>query len=200
MKNLIAIISVVAIVFASCTSSKNGMILKRKYNKGYYVSNHHKANDVKKAETTKTTPIEKSESMSSVAIVLPNTTTDLEIKTQSINTINTVVKTESSKQIKHNTILVDAKNEVASVEKTAIKKAVKQIEIEKNKTAKGSGDANLVLLVILSLFPFLALLAMYLKDGKQITLNFWVDLIFHLTFIGYIIFALLVVFDVVNLA
>ena len=39
-----------------------------------------------------------------------------------------------------------------------------------------------------------------LKDGKNITLNFWIDLLLHLTAIGEIIFALLVVLDVVNLA
>jgi hypothetical protein len=41
---------------------------------------------------------------------------------------------------------------------------------------------------------------MYLKDGEEITMNFWVDLILHLTVVGYLIFALLVVFDIVNLA
>jgi len=54
--------------------------------------------------------------------------------------------------------------------------------------------------VILSLFPILALIAMYMKDGNSITLNFWVDLLLHLTIIGYLVFALLVVFDIVDLS
>ena len=41
---------------------------------------------------------------------------------------------------------------------------------------------------------------MYLHDGKEITLNFWVDLLLYLTFIGWIIFGVLVVLDIVNLA
>ncbi len=198
MKNLITIIAAVAIAFSSCTSSKNGVVLKRKYSKGFYVSNHHKANDVKKIVTSKTES-EKSETVSSIAIALPNTTTNLDVKPTSISQ-NNVAESKALKQLKHNTILVDAKNDVAAITKTVIKKATNVIKIEKNKTAASGGDSNLILLVILSIFPFLALLAMYLKDGKKITLNFWVDLILHLTFIGYIIFALLVVFDVVNLA
>lgn len=194
MKKLIAIISVVAIVFASCTSSKNGIVLKRKYNKGYYVANLHKTNGAKKVETIKAES-EITEAIPSIAISLPNTTTALDIKTS-------VTETKPVKHIKHNTILVDTKNEVASIaiEKSSIKRAVHDLKIETNKHSTGSADGNLVLLVILSLFPFFALLAMYLKDGKQITLNFWVDFLLHLTFIGYIIFALLVVFDIVNLA
>lgn len=65
----------------------------------------------------------------------------------------------------------------------------------------GGGDANLILLVILSLFPFINLIAMYLHDGKSVTTNFWVDLILDiLFFVPGIVFALLVVLDVVNLA
>lgn len=200
MKNLIAIISVVAIALASCTSSKNGVVLKRKYNKGYYVSGHHKATDVKRVETAKTTPVKNTNSTSSIAIALPNIMTAADTKAQSNALNENSTEATTSKTIKHNTILVDAKNEVASVKKSTIKKVVKQIYLEKNKVAKNSGDANLILLVILSLFPFLALIAIYLKDGKQITLNFWVDLILHLTVIGYAIFAILVVLDIINLS
>ena len=79
------------------------------------------------------------------------------------------------------------------------KKAEKREAKFAKKLNRGT-DSQLIFLVILSLFPIFALLAMYIKDGHQVTLNFWVDLLLHLTVIGYIIFALLVVFDIVNLA
>ncbi|HRG58082.1 MAG TPA: hypothetical protein PK323_03945 [Bacteroidia bacterium] len=65
---------------------------------------------------------------------------------------------------------------------------------------KVKDDTYTILLVILSLFPFIALIAMYLKDNKSITMNFWVDLLLHLTVIGYAIFAVLVVLDIISLA
>jgi hypothetical protein len=72
------------------------------------------------------------------------------------------------------------------------------------KKAKSSSSEDIsnetILLIILSLFPILALIAMYLKDGKKITNNFWIDLVLHLTIVGYAVFAVLVVLDVINLA
>jgi hypothetical protein len=72
--------------------------------------------------------------------------------------------------------------------------------IAKKTQAKPTFDTELLILVILSLFPILALLAIFMKEGKVITTNFWVDLVLHFTVIGYIIFALLVVFDIINLS
>jgi hypothetical protein len=198
MKKLITIISVVAIVFASCTSSKNGVVLKRKYNKGFYVSTHHKSSDVKNTESARASSVDLMKTNSIIAIELPKQSTDLEITatpiSENVNEVNSV------KEIKHNSILVDSKSDLASIKTPLLKKAAHVLNVEKSSSAKGGSDSQLILLVILSLFPFLALLAMYLKDGKQITLNFWVDLILHLTFIGYLIFALLVVLDIINLA
>lgn len=65
---------------------------------------------------------------------------------------------------------------------------------------RSGGDTNIILLVILSLFPFICLIAMYLHDGKSVTLNFWICLLLHLTIVLWFIFALLVDFDVINLA
>lgn len=71
---------------------------------------------------------------------------------------------------------------------------------KQQKNGGGDAGANTVVLVILSLFPILALIAIYIHDGHKITTNFWIDLILHLTIIGYIIYALLVVLDVVDLS
>lgn len=76
------------------------------------------------------------------------------------------------------------------------------LEKEKIANQKSSGgDTYLIIEIILCFFPFINLIAMYLKDGKRITLNFWIDLLLDILFIlPGIIFALLVVLDVVNLA
>lgn len=77
-----------------------------------------------------------------------------------------------------------------------VQKSENQIAPESSsKTANESGTSTIVL-VILSLFPILALLAIYLHQG-EINSYFWIDLLLHLLIIGYIIFALLVVLDVI---
>jgi len=84
------------------------------------------------------------------------------------------------------------------VKTTKIADKVKSVKLF-SKIKKVLGDTNTLVLVILSLFPILCLIAVYLKDGG-ITLNFWVDLLLHLTVIGAMIFAILVVLDIVSLA
>jgi hypothetical protein len=68
-----------------------------------------------------------------------------------------------------------------------------------NQNKKNDSDTELIILVILSLFPILSLIAVYLKDGKKVTVNFWITLILHFLFF-YWLFALLRVLDVINLA
>ena len=200
MKNFITILSIATIILSSCTSQKNGLAIKRKYNKGYYIAhNHKKGNETaKQTNTDKEVVIVDAKKVSEVTAELPAIKVILSTNTEEIKSAENVAKIN---EVKHNTILTDTKISTASTESAPIKTVHKVVNVEKkaNKASTDS-DSQLILLVILSIFPFLALLAMYLKDGKQITLNFWVDLILHLTFIGYIIFALLVVFDIVNLA
>ena len=170
----------------------------RKYNKGYYIAhNHKKSNEaVKQTNTDKAVVIV--EDKNSVVAELPAVKTIINTNVDEIKVENIPTKIN---EVKHNTILTDSKIVTASSGSAQIKPVHKVVSVQKKESKSSSdSDSQLILLVILSIFPFLALLAMYLKDGKQITLNFWVDLILHLTFIGYIIFALLVVFDIVNLA
>jgi len=200
MKNLVIILSIATIILSSCSSSKHGIVFKRKYTKGFYVAHHSKKNSVKAAEENKqevnlTAEVKRTIELSKVISEVKETTTSKS------NEKSIVVTKPLINEVKHNTISVDSKAAVASAKPSKIKTLHKIIDIKK-KASKSSGgsDSNLILLVILSIFPFFALLAMYLKDGKKITLNFWVDLILHITLIGYIIFALLVVFDIINLA
>jgi hypothetical protein len=51
----------------------------------------------------------------------------------------------------------------------------------------------------MAFFPILCLIAVYLYDGQELTTNFWVDLILHLTIIGAMVFAVLVVLGLVSL-
>jgi nitrous oxide reductase len=199
--SILSVVVLVGILLSSCASQKNGLAIKRKYNKGYYIAHNHKKNNesVKENNTDKVVKVTESKKLNVVEAELPPVKTILSV----VNSENLpVAKAEKINEVKHNTVIIDSKNATASTVTEKTKTVHKEVNIEKKsaKSSSGSSDSQLILLVILSLFPFLALLAMYLKDGKQVTLNFWVDLILHLTFIGYIIFALLVVFDVVNLA
>lgn len=197
MKNFITILSIATIILSSCTSQKNGIAIKRKYNKGYYIAhNHKKSNEaVKQTNTDKAVVIV--EDKNSVVAELPAVKTIINTNVDEIKVENIPTKIN---EVKHNTILTDSKIVTASSGSAQIKPVHKVVSVEKKATKSSSdSDSQLILLVILSLFPFLALLAMYLKDGKQITLNFWIDLLLHFLFL-YWLFALLVVFDVINLA
>ncbi len=205
MKKLITIMSIVAIVFASCTSSKNGFAIKRKYNKGYYVSNSHKVHS-KSTKTEDAKPTEAkvvNDEVASIKIDLPTIeTANLEMNA-TIASVESHSTKKADKQIKHNTIITDTKNTFASAVKTYIKTQAKDLKVISKKTNKGSSDSdlNLIIMVILCLFPFINLIPVFIKDGKDFTLNFWVTLILDcLFFLPGIIFALLVVLDVVNLA
>ncbi len=114
-----------------------------------------------------------------------------------------IVANAHTKVNTHNNVSSDLTASSNSKTNFATKAAIKPVADKKENTSntqkKGSADTNLIILVILSLFPILALIAIYLKDGKKITLNFWVDLLLHFLFL-YWLFALLVVLDVFSLA
>jgi uncharacterized membrane protein YqaE (UPF0057 family) len=191
---LLSLLLIGAIAFTSC---KNNMSLtKRHYTKGYYF---HKNKSVEQPEfkegvasnnskkTGKASPIE-------ILQVEPTQSTTA----QTSNAIaNQNFTASTSKKISHtNSNKKNNTTEVKSLNQT--KKELQQNSKQPKKSA-AKGDANLVLMVILAIFPILCLIAVYLHDGG-ITKNFWIDLILHITFIGMIIYALLVVLDVVDFA
>lgn len=105
----------------------------------------------------------------------------------------------------HNNVSSDLTASANTKTSFAPKAAIKPVADKKENTAntqkKGSSDTNLIIMVILCLFPFINLIPVYLHDGKSLTLNFWVTLILDcLFFLPGIIFALLVVLDVFSLA
>lgn len=218
MKTIIKL-SLLAIValFASCATTDIS-IVKRKYNNGYYVDiNNHKKVSASVNKTHTLTPdlnIEKEFATQKIDNdnldeTYPLTaSSDKGVFVNPVKTKNNFTKKPVQKTLSESVASADLNNNqeikkvsVAKKAKTWISKALS--DAETNKT---------ILLVILSLFPILALIAIYVKDGKKITTNFWVDLLLHLPFIAittswgrivvalYAIYAVLVVLDVFSLA
>jgi len=206
MKKIASIVSsviLISILLSSCASQKNGLAIKRKYNKGYYIAHNHKKNNesVKDNNTDKVVKVTESKKVNVVEVELPPVKTILSV----VNSEKLpAVKAEKINEVKYNSVVVDSKVITASLGKTNLKVSHKTIDIVKQKksttTTGGDVDSMTILLIIFCFFPILSLIAMYLHDGESITLNFWINLLLYLTFIGWIIFGVLVVLDVVNLA
>lgn len=201
MKKLALLLAIAGIALSSCNSSYT--VAKRKYNKGFYVNrstgNKTKNQDVAQQKTNKQADLLKTE------VVLPTINTEVavietEIINQPVKSFITQDQPKNTKSVNNN----ESPQTLASANSNYVAKHVnfKKIDISKaeNKTTnKKDSDTDLIIQIILALFPILCLIAVYLHDGKSITLNFWIDLLLHLTFIGEIIFAILVVLDVVDL-
>lgn len=202
MKQLLLILAIAGMALSSCTGKYT--IAKRKYTKGFYVSRSagnktttHEIADVKKSNTSE---------IVSTEIVTNTKTADLAPALKEVShdqNKSTMEQTLPNKTVHFNNAI--SKSLYASSNSEVVKQQItfKKLEISANsskQSSKKSSDTDLIIQVILALFPILCLIAVYLHDGKSITLNFWIDLLLHLTVIGEIIFALLVVLDVVNLA
>ena len=199
--SIIAIISV--ILFSSCASQKNGVAIKRKYNKGYYFAHNHNKSSASEREAN----VNKIKISAEKNYVAKKAEDFPIIKSRLVIPVDeklVVEKVEKISEVRHNTILVNEKIVIASVGETKLNtrhKVLEMLNYNKTNTRKGGDiDDTTILLIVFCFFPILSLIAMYLHDGKEITLNFWVDLLLYLTFIGWIIFGVLVVLDIVNLA
>lgn len=198
MKNKI-ILPLLAIIFLSSCANKFSLT-KRKYTKGYYfASSGSKTSNTKENENknlvVKNLPVKKH------AVSIPETGNE-SIKETDVATFYKPQASKAKNNLMHKqshqpvTASAEPKKDIAA------KSGIKPVSEKKpfaNKTKGSDADTHLIILVILSLFPILALIAIYLHDGKSITLNFWIDLILHFVFL-YWLFALLVVLDVINLA
>ncbi len=200
----------IVILLSSCASSDIA-VLKRRYNTGYYVDLNHKKTEtskiyssVKSTENRSTVSKQKKENSDEGTVVVANQPeinypltagTDDKIN---ITAVSKAVKFGSaSSSIAPSNEQSPAPRCDSKFKKRIVPKITSKIN---NLKPAAADDSKLILLVILSLFPILALIAVYIKDGNRITNNFWIDLILHLTFIGYAIFALLVVLDIISLA
>ncbi len=127
-----------------------------------------------------------------------------EIINNEVVTINEIAVTTESKTTVPQKPLVKAfkKFRKAKKQPTIISKQENTNSVTKqnhSNSTKKTNETSLIVLVILSLFPILCLIAVYLHDDG-VTTNFWIDLLLHLTFAGEIIYALLVVLDIIDLS
>jgi len=198
MKNKL-LLPLIAIIFLSSCANKFSLT-KRKYTKGYYFASSGNKGATTKENTHKNLSVN---NIPAKKAALPSSaTSNAELKETTVATFNKpqVSKTENTIQTK-----TTQKNVTASAEhkkNVSAKPVIKQVSDKKpfaSKAKKGSSDANLIIMIIFSFFPILALIAVYLHDGKSITTNFWIDLILHFVFL-YWLFALLVVLDVLDFA
>jgi len=191
---LLSLLLIGALAFTSC---KNNMSLtKRHYTKGYYFHKNKSLDQAAVKEGIASTPSKKAKKVSPMDIVQVKTTQTVTAEAKN-NTSEIVLTASASKQASQ--VKVTKKNTASEAKSLNQTKKDLQRSSKSIAKAKKGGDANLVVMVILSLFPFLCLIAVYMHDGG-VTKNFWIDLILHLTFVGMIIYALLVVLDVIDFA
>lgn len=195
MKKIIALLAIVGIIFSSCNGKY--IIAKRKYNKGFYVS---------KSGNSTTKPAVAQSKAVKVNAPAEKIETIVVAKTEEKAIEITPFKAIAAKSVDQSpSVKTPAESPaIASTSKNTYSnsKEIKPIKVDSKKTTSSQerkGDSNLIVMIILALFPILCLIAVYMHDSG-ITLNFWIDLLLHLTVIGEIIFALLVVLDVIDLA
>lgn len=196
MKKLIAFIAIIGLAFSACNGKYT--IAKRKYNKGFYVSKNT-GNTTKPVALNKTVrTVEPAEKIETVVVAKSNSE-ETKIEIAPVRTFVAPVVENSVSNDKR----VSNGHALASTLKTDHSPVteIKPVKIDLAATQKAAkkGDTHIVLLVILALFPILCLIAVYLHDSG-ITLNFWITLLLHLTIIGAMIFAVLVVLDIVDVS
>ena len=200
MKNKIILALSVIILLSSCANKFS--LTKRKYTKGYYFASAKNSSTTKKENKSINISVDK--------LIAHNTTDlakssiDVELKnaptiTTPIFIAHTRVKNNKAKKAKVN--LIASKTSKSQSFITTNFKPLSENKhplININKS-KNDDDINLIIMVILCLFPFINLIPIYLHDDKKLTINFLVTLLLDFTWILGVIYALLVIFDVVDL-
>jgi hypothetical protein len=199
MKNLLLLVTVAAI-FASSCSSKIG-IAKRKYGKGYYVSVSHKP---KAAETTHSIKQHQKLAPEAVAQIRVNASEGVQT-TREINTVETPIQVKENLAVtpkgnSNKEVFQASASKNSGFKNNAIIKTLSAVSLNKRSASKKADDTNTILLVILCLFWWLNLIAVFLHQGKKITNDFWITLILDLLIIFGIIYSILVVLDVLSFA
>ncbi len=198
MKNLLTVFGLVVVVLlTSCSSSNHVTAHKRKYNKGYYVSAFNKRN--KSLNSTEKQLANAVSKVVNTKVALTNTKPVNSASTSSNDGVNkSVTKYNNNEVNNHHLSQSVVKTNTSWVGKKAQARVKRKVE-QLHKKSRSLDDFT-ILLLIMAIFPIFSIGAMYLKDDQSITANFWVNLILHLTIIGYAIFGVLVVLDVINLA
>ena len=213
MKTTLQLLALITILTITSCGVKD-VVMKRKYNKGYYVDINNNKQKAKKnniadqSTSTISTDTEEEKFKVEIAEQEPAQTTDADItasadKAQPYIKTKTPIDFSAKKSKKNTTVKTETENNTVVVKENFKTKLVKKIVGKKVKSTENSKStsANTLLLVILAIFPILCLIAVYIKDGNAITTNFWICLLLHILFVvPAMIFAVLRVLDLINLA
>lgn len=195
----------IAFAFSSCN------VQKRLHNPGYHVQ-FNSTNKVDKTLKTDQEIVLKESKKEQVS--LAETAHKIDNSTANLEQNNEVVSgyAENSSDVASNDetalfetiaankqIFQDKYTTGNTPDKVAISKAIEKTKTTKTSSSNASGGVALLVLIILCLFPLINLIPVYITDGG-ITLNFWITLLLNLTYIGAVIFSLLVVLGIVSFA
>jgi uncharacterized membrane protein YqaE (UPF0057 family) len=196
MKNIFILTISAIFVLSSCSTKVS--LVKRKYNGGYYVS-VTKPNSAEPG-IQKSVPVKEAVEKATVikevrvypSILAENTTRGIAQTILNKHILRTPGTAAKSLQ-------ASASNIVTSSTQNQVIRQDLNLDKAYEAPPKKESDANLIIMVILCFFPFINLIPVYLHDGS-ITLNFWITLIGDiLGVVPGIVFALLVVLDIVDL-
>jgi hypothetical protein len=197
----LSIFTIVILLFSSCGSLS---ISQKRYSNGLNIDWF--AGKDKKAESPKVA--KKSIKNNQVAVL--ETMANKDVQTQSNEYVSASFPSESVEidlsQSNTKGQVTQQRSKVKegankTQEKLGVSKlsAIKSLnKIKKLGIAKTDDNVN-YLYLIMAFFPILCLIAVYLYEGQEYTTNFWVDLILHLTVLGAMVFAVLVVLGMVSL-
>ena len=205
------ILFVATLLFATSCSNKFSLV-KRKYNKGFYVSVNKKAGNVKASEhkALKSAPVKEEVALEVVGAQPANNVKSTEIHTIAVKNAVTKKQDNSSARTSKAVPTFIAAADKSPLTFQAARKSIRTVpEADKNQMGTDS-DVNLVLLVILAII--LPPLAVYLKH-HTIDTWFWVTLILTVLALGLfvgsfslgglfglaaVVIALLYVFDAIK--
>lgn len=190
-------IALMAIVFLASCAGKYG-VMKRRYNKGYYIAHSSKINNPVQTKEQKEVKAEKLAVKNSPVFETTTDNAGLRNTVISAVAISKTIRPENNNSKKDLSITATAEQKnLNTYQLKSISPLLTEQNKIKSKPSKSDDGAMKILLVILCLFPILALVAIYLHDG-DITLNFWIDLLLHFILL-YWLFGILVVLDVIDL-
>jgi uncharacterized membrane protein YqaE (UPF0057 family) len=195
-KNLLVLFSVfagAAFVFSSCSGSGDLTIQKRRYSNGFYVhrSSTPDASEKSISENAQSAAALQPEAAPATAAITAAEPQPAQASASAVQPAAQPAVAKSNRSAVHAPAAAEKQSRPDTKVSESSKPAVSTTEKPVTPT---DADTNLVLLVILAII--IPPVAVFLKDG--LSTNFWISLILTLLFwVPGVIFALLVVFDVI---
>jgi uncharacterized membrane protein YqaE (UPF0057 family) len=174
----------------SCKNTDNNLFTKRKY---YHFKNGDTEVALNKPQTKQATSIVVAKTQKQIEGT-PISNSEKQLLHKETSLIAASITTNKAKQVKVNRTLTNSVSIEKNEKTQEVKKSSQPIKQNTTKNSSSS-EVNMVLLVILAIL--LPPLAVFFKEGS-IGTNFWVDLLLCLLFwLPGVIFALLVILDVI---